>query len=96
MAKFNVAAPTVSPALPHVMVIGLLNPAVSTLRPKLDTAGRGSLLVPGFNANRVDRVIVTAANASLRTRCWTGTYFACQGTPTDDKLSFLVRGTLTR
>lgn len=60
-----------------------------TERVKLDRSGVGQTVLR-FDARSVRTVLVTLANGQIASRCWTGTYFACQGTPRSNNRVFTV------
>ena len=41
-------------------------------------------VVSAFNSATMQYATITLTNASIRFTCWQGTYFSCQGDPTDD------------
>ena len=61
----------------------------------LDRSGQGSRTV-GFSSRSVRWVSVTLANASTRFRCDSGSGFACEGRPRDQRERFTVTTTASR
>jgi hypothetical protein len=61
----------------------------------LSSTGAAAKNVP-FSVASVLRVETTLVNASARFRCWRGTAYSCQGTPTDDGLTERVRAVAWR
>ncbi len=61
----------------------------------LDKSGAGSKKVI-FSSRKVRSVGVTLASASTRYRCDSGSGFACEGRPLDQRRGFAVSATATR
>lgn len=71
------------------------NGKVRTFRMKLSRSGYATTRL-AFRRGLVRSTTVTLANASTATRCWTGTYYACQGTPKSDRRGFAVKAVVRR
>ncbi|MGA8845274.1 MAG: MXAN_6640 family putative metalloprotease [Nocardioides sp.] len=62
---------------------------------ELDPSGAGSKKVP-FSSGKVRSVSVTMASASTRYRCDSGSGFACEGRPRDNRQPFAVSASASR
>lgn len=69
------------------VAVYLKNGKVSSSAVRFKKRGYSSKVL-GFSARKVKYVELVVVNASRRSRCWQGTFLACQGLPRDDGRRF--------
>jgi hypothetical protein len=60
----------------------------------LSSNGEGRMRL-AFGRGTIKSVHLVLANASTRTRCWTGTDYGCHGSPTDQSKRYLFKAALS-